>query len=133
MENGDGIARAVPFWRFNLCHREHSAQRKQAPSFSEPSVFSVADTANFLSSVHLPFSLEFTHQTMANKPVSGKSSISADWFMRGALTRIGDAFDRITGRKWTPSSSIATSELIERLKKLLDSEKKEVQGKGFVV
>jgi len=71
---------------------------------------------------------------MADKPAPGeKSSISADWFMRGALTRIGDAFDRLTGRKWTPSSSIATSELVERLKKLLDAEKKEVPGKGFVV
>lgn len=53
--------------------------------------------------------------------------------MQGALTRIGDAFDRLTGRRWTPSSSLATSELIERLKKLLDSEAIEVAGKGTVV
>jgi hypothetical protein len=37
------------------------------------------------------------------------------------------------GRKWTPSSSLATSELIERLKKLLDSEARQVPGKGTVV
>ena len=53
--------------------------------------------------------------------------------MRGALTKIGDTVDRFTGRKWTPSSSLATSELIERIKKLLDSEAKEVAGKGTVV
>lgn len=59
--------------------------------------------------------------------------MSADWFLRGALTRIGDTFDRITGRKWVPSSSLATSELIERTKRLLDSEAKQVPGKGLVV
>lgn len=53
--------------------------------------------------------------------------------MRGALTKIGDTFDRFTGRKWTPSSSLATSELIERIKKLLDLEAKEIAGKGTVV
>ena len=53
--------------------------------------------------------------------------------MRGALTRIGDTFDRLTGRRWIPSSSLATSELVERMKKLLDTEAKEVPGKGLVV
>jgi len=53
--------------------------------------------------------------------------------MRGALTKIGDTLDRLTGRKWIPSSSLATSELIERLKKLLDSEAKEIPDKGKVV
>ncbi len=67
-----------------------------------------------------------------NKPVS-KQAISADWFLRGALTKIGDTFDRLTGRKWTPSSSLATSELVERMKKLLDAEAREVEGKGSVV
>lgn len=67
-----------------------------------------------------------------NKPVE-KKGFSADWFMRGALTKIGDTIDRFTGRRWTPSSSLATSELIERLKRLLDAEVKEVPGKGLVV
>lgn len=53
--------------------------------------------------------------------------------MRGALTRIGDTVDRLTGRRWVPSSSLATSELIERMKKLMDAEAKEVPGKGTVV
>lgn len=65
-------------------------------------------------------------------PVSTKK-ISADWFLHGALTRIGDTLDRLTGRRWTPSSSLATSELIERLKRLLDSEVRDIPGKGAVV
>ena len=53
--------------------------------------------------------------------------------MRGVLTKIGDSFDQFTGRKWMPSSSLAASQLIERIKKLLDAEAKEVPGKGRVV
>jgi len=70
-----------------------------------------------------------------SKPITdvGRTRFSADWFMRGILTRVGDTLDRFTGRKWTPSSSIATSELVERLKSLLAAEAKEVQGKGTVV
>ena len=59
--------------------------------------------------------------------------LSADWLLRGALTKIGDSFDRLTGRRWVPSSSLAASELTERIKRLLDAEAKEVAGKGFVV
>lgn len=53
--------------------------------------------------------------------------------MRGALAKIGDTLDRFAGRHWQPSSSLATSELVERLRGLLDAEKREVPGKGFVV
>lgn len=84
---------------------------------------------------------------MTDKPATGKEPIgeaeptenvsqkplSADWLMRGILTRIGDSLDQFTGRKWTPSSSIATSELVERLKSLLAAEAKEIPGKGTVV
>lgn len=70
---------------------------------------------------------------MTDKKEVSRSSYSADWFLRGALTRIGDTFDRLTGRNWVPSSSLATSELIERMKRLLDSEAREVPGKGIVV
>ncbi len=66
------------------------------------------------------------------KPLE-KSTFSADWLLRGALTRIGDSFDRLLGRRWTPSSSLAASELIERIKVLLDAEAKDVPGKGKVV
>lgn len=62
-----------------------------------------------------------------------KKAISADWLVRGVLTKVGDTFDRFTGRRWVPSSSLATSELIEQLKKLLDAEVRDVPGKGMVV
>jgi hypothetical protein len=53
---------------------------------------------------------------------TSKKSLSADWLVSGILTKLGDLLDRFTGRSWKPSSSLATSELIERLKKLLDAE-----------
>lgn len=53
--------------------------------------------------------------------------------MRGVLTKLGDTFDALTGRKWNPSSSLATSELIEKLKKLLDMEVKDLGAKGKFV
>ncbi len=52
-------------------------------------------------------------------------AITPDWLVQGILAKIGDVFDRLTGRGWKPSSSLATSELIERLKRLLDAEIKE--------
>lgn len=66
------------------------------------------------------------------KPLQ-KKNFSPDWLVRGVLTRLGDTFDRLTGRGWKPSSSLATSELIERLKKLLDSEMRDVPGEGRFV
>ncbi len=68
-----------------------------------------------------------------NKPTENKKSVSVDWLMRGSLTKIGDIFDRFTGRSWTPSSSLATSELIEKLKSLLDKEAKDLGMKGKFV
>jgi pSer/pThr/pTyr-binding forkhead associated (FHA) protein len=65
-----------------------------------------------------------------NKP---KKSYSADWLVGGLLTKIGETFDRLTGRNWKPASSLSTSELIERLKNLLDSELKDLGAKGRVV
>lgn len=70
---------------------------------------------------------------MAENEEVTKKKLSADWFMRGALTKIGDAFDQLTGRNWTPSSTLATSELSDRLKKLIDAKAREVPGKGTVV
>ena len=62
---------------------------------------------------------------MSENPLTPKKSYSADWLVQGVLTKIGDAFDRFTGRGWKPSSSLATSEVIERLKKLMDAEVRE--------
>ncbi|MFN0279598.1 MAG: FHA domain-containing protein [Pyrinomonadaceae bacterium] len=70
---------------------------------------------------------------MTEKTEVPKKRFTADWLLRGLLTKLGDSLDRFTGRRWVPSSSLATSELIERIKKLLDAEGKEVAGKGIVV
>lgn len=62
-----------------------------------------------------------------------KNNFSPDWLVRGVLTKIGDTFDKLTGRGWKPSSSLATSELIEKLKALLDLEVKDLGDKGKFV
>lgn len=66
-------------------------------------------------------------------PTPIKKSFSPDWLVRGILNKVGETFDRLTGRNWKPSSSLATSELIERLKKLLDVEAKDLGEKGKFV
>ncbi|MBS1792424.1 MAG: FHA domain-containing protein [Acidobacteria bacterium] len=70
---------------------------------------------------------------MSGENNSTKKKTSLDWLMRGVLTKIGDTVDRLTGRRWTPSSSLATSELIEKLKKLLDLEVQDLGPKGKFV
>ena len=62
-----------------------------------------------------------------------EKTFSPDWLVRGVLTRLGDTFDKLTGRNWKPSSSLATSELIERMNKLLDAEVKDLGTKGKFV
>jgi len=59
---------------------------------------------------------------MSEKQVFSKKNPSPDWFVQGVLAKLGDMFDSLLGRSWKPSSSFATSELIEKLKQLLDSE-----------
>lgn len=70
---------------------------------------------------------------MSEENNSPKKKISIEWLMRGVLTKLGDTVDRLTGRRWTPSSSLATSELSEKLKKLLDLEAKDFGAKGKFV
>src|SRR5690606_26069578 len=70
---------------------------------------------------------------MTEKTTPQKRPRSADWFVQGVLTKIGDTFDRLTGRGWKPSSSLATSELAERLKSLLDAQVRiDADGRKFV-
>ena len=59
-----------------------------------------------------------------SQPIARKG-FSIDWLVKGSLTKIGDIFDRLTGRGWKPSSSLATSELIERMKSMMDAEARE--------
>lgn len=70
---------------------------------------------------------------MTNDPKSKHDKISPDWFVHGVLTKIGDSFDRLTGRGKQRAGSLATSELIEKLKQLLDDEAKlDETGRRFV-
>jgi pSer/pThr/pTyr-binding forkhead associated (FHA) protein len=67
------------------------------------------------------------------KKTPARKSFSLDWLMRGVLAKFGETFDKLTGRNWKPSSSLATSELAERLKFLLDAEAKDTgDNKKFV-
>jgi hypothetical protein len=66
---------------------------------------------------------------MVNRSTPKKKPLSADWFVQGVLTKLGDTFDRLIGRGWKPSSSLATSQLAERLKSLIDTEARETADK----
>ncbi|HMM81393.1 MAG TPA: FHA domain-containing protein [Pyrinomonadaceae bacterium] len=67
-----------------------------------------------------------------DRPHNSRST-SIDSLVRGVLGKFGDIFDRFTGRQWKPSSGLATSEVIERIKRILDTEARDVRGKGKVV
>jgi hypothetical protein len=67
------------------------------------------------------------------KESPAKNKLSPDWLVRGVLAKLGDTFDKFLGRDWKPSSTLATSELIERLKRLLDQEVKDYGEKGRFV
>lgn len=70
---------------------------------------------------------------MPEIPQNPNKNLTPDWFVQGALTRIGDMLDRLTGRGWKPSSSLATSGLIERMKTLMEGEIEEAEnGRKFV-
>lgn len=59
---------------------------------------------------------------MPERNNNARKKVSIEWILRGVLTKIGDTFDRLTGRSYKPSSSLATTEIIEKLKKILDLE-----------
>ncbi len=63
-----------------------------------------------------------TVEVMRESQPIAKKGFSIDWLVKGSLTKIGDIFDRLTGRGWKPSSTLATSELIERMKSMMDAE-----------
>jgi hypothetical protein len=70
---------------------------------------------------------------LSNKPTKTSKTAVTDWFIRGILSTIGSRVDGFLGRQWSPSSSLATSELVARIQKVLDGEVREVPGKGRVV
>lgn len=70
---------------------------------------------------------------MSEKKNSSAKNLSPDWFVRGILGKLGETFDRMTGRNRQPSNSLATSEIIEKLKNLLDSKIQDLGDKGKYV
>lgn len=68
-----------------------------------------------------------------NSTTKSNKTFSIDWLIQGVLTKLGDIFDTFTGRRWKPSSSLATSELTEKLKQLLDSKIRETENRGKFV
>ncbi|HCA56426.1 MAG TPA: hypothetical protein DEP46_00430 [Blastocatellia bacterium] len=52
-------------------------------------------------------------------PVAEKNR-GVESLIQGLLVRSGSVIDKLTGRGWRPSSSLATSELADRLRSLLD-------------
>ncbi|MDQ3179559.1 MAG: FHA domain-containing protein [Acidobacteriota bacterium] len=75
----------------------------------------------------------FYHLMAEDYKKKASKNISPDWLVSGVLTKLGETFDRLTGRNWKPSSSLATSQLSEKLKKLLDAEVKDLGDKGQFV
>ena len=70
---------------------------------------------------------------MAENVEAKSKGFSIDWLVKGTLTKVGDIFDRLTGRGWKPSSSLATSGLIDRMKRLMDTEARvDEQGRRYV-
>ncbi|MEQ1762660.1 MAG: FHA domain-containing protein [Pyrinomonadaceae bacterium] len=70
---------------------------------------------------------------MVDSKAPATKGFSIDWLVKGSLTKIGDIFDRLTGRGWKPSSTLATSELIERMKSMMDAEvRQNGDGRKFV-
>lgn len=70
---------------------------------------------------------------MSENKLPKEKKPSADWFVQGILAKIGDIFDKMTGRGWQTAGSLTTSELSERLKSMLDSEVKNLGSKGKFV
>ena len=69
----------------------------------------------------------------AEDKIQQKKTFSFDWLIGGVLTKLGDTFDSLTGRKWNPSSSLATSKLVEKLKFLIDAEVRDLGREGKFV
>ncbi len=62
-----------------------------------------------------------------------KKGFSLDWLIGGVLSKLGDNVDRVTGRGWNPSSSLATTQLVEKLKFLMDEEAHQEDSGGTFV
>jgi pSer/pThr/pTyr-binding forkhead associated (FHA) protein len=64
---------------------------------------------------------------------TAKPGLSPNNLIQGVLSKLGETFDSMLGRGARKESSIATSELVMRLKKLLDSQVRNMGDKGRFV
>jgi hypothetical protein len=62
-----------------------------------------------------------------------KPQLSPDKLIQGVLSRLGETFDGLLGRQEKPSSTLATSELAARARKLLDSQVRDMGENGKFV
>jgi len=69
---------------------------------------------------------------MVEKSESKNTAMSVEGSLRGFLTRLGDKFDSFTGRSWKPPGGLTTSHLAEKLKALVDSRVRDMDGEGRV-
>lgn len=69
---------------------------------------------------------------MSEEKKSSAAKNSPEWFVQGFLFRLGETFDRFVGRDWSPSSNLATSQLIDRLKRLVDSEVRVEDNRKYI-
>lgn len=67
---------------------------------------------------------------MAFKISPSAKKDSVDRRIRGVLSKFGDSIDAFLGRTWKPAGSLATSELIESLKLLVDQESRDLGRSG---
>ena len=67
---------------------------------------------------------------MSLKDEPTKKKVSIDWLIKGTLAKAGDALDEFLGRSWQPAGSLATSEIAERLRALLDKDVRNLGAKG---
>src|SRR5215203_4142909 len=96
-------------------HDPQSMINDQRSTINEPSLFPYSFPIEWQQN-HPRFVTCFC---MPDNPQTSKKSITPDWLVQGALTRIGDMLDKLTGRSWKPASSLATSGLVDRMKTLL--------------
>jgi hypothetical protein len=62
-----------------------------------------------------------------------KTQLSPDKLIQGVLSKLGETFDGLLGRQAKPSSTLATSELAARARKLLDSQVRDMGENGKFV
>jgi hypothetical protein len=70
---------------------------------------------------------------MSEDETGQKKPLSPDKLIQGVLSKLGETFDGLFGRQAKASSTMATSELVARTKKMLDSQVRDMGESGRFV